>query len=185
MLWPRAKCFLVRRDRIQRRSNLTLDCRSSFAWKAQNPKVWVLIPRKDLVVRRRKASFSISLASSKVLISLILFTIYAHPLKFLTSSKKEIKKLTKYLFYNLFLNLLCVAAPLGSILELPAMSCLEIMASEGKDATSNKYWLNQTVNGKTELMFCDMNLGNGGWPVSFHSNQFPSKSIFRLFVLFC
>ena len=61
----------------------------------------------------------------------------------------------------------------------------KIMASEGKDATSNKYWLNQTVNGKTELMFCDMNLGNGGWPVSFHSNQFPSKSIFRLFVLFC
>ena len=65
------------------------------------------------------------------------------------------------------------------------MSCLEIMASEGKDARSNKYWLNLTVNGKTELMFCDMNLGNGDWPVSFHSNQFPSKSMFRLFVFFC
>ena len=144
-----------------------------------------MIPRKDLATKKTKTSFSISLASSKVLISLILFTIYAHPFKFLTSSKKEIKKLTKYLYYNFFLNLLCVAAPLGSILELPAMSCLAIMASEGKDATSNKYWLNQIVNGKTELMFCDMNLGNGGWPVSFHSNQFPSKSIFRLFVLFC
>ncbi|CAH3135072.1 unnamed protein product [Pocillopora meandrina] len=52
-------------------------------------------------------------------------------------------------------------APLGSILELPAMSCQEIKASEGKDSTSNKYWLNPTGNGETELMFCDMNLGTG------------------------
>ncbi|XP_066027940.1 uncharacterized protein [Pocillopora verrucosa] len=41
------------------------------------------------------------------------------------------------------------------------MSCQEIKASEGKDATSNKYWLNPTGNGKTELMFCDMNLRTG------------------------
>ena len=42
------------------------------------------------------------------------------------------------------------------------MSCQEIKASEGKDSTNNKYWLNPTGNGKTELMFCDMNLGTGG-----------------------
>ncbi|XP_027054015.1 adhesion G protein-coupled receptor E2-like, partial [Pocillopora damicornis] len=46
-------------------------------------------------------------------------------------------------------------------MELPAMSCQEIKASEGKDSTSNKYWLNPTGNGKTELMFCDMNFGTG------------------------
>ncbi|XP_022801504.1 fibrillin-3-like, partial [Stylophora pistillata] len=51
--------------------------------------------------------------------------------------------------------------PLGSIVELPALSCQEIKASEGKDAISNKYWLNPTGNGKTRLMYCDMNLGTG------------------------
>ncbi|XP_022808970.1 fibrillin-1-like [Stylophora pistillata] len=52
-------------------------------------------------------------------------------------------------------------APLGSILELPALSCQEIKASEGKDAISNKYWMNPTGNGKTQLMYCNMSLGTG------------------------
>ncbi|PFX18692.1 Fibrillin-2 [Stylophora pistillata] len=52
-------------------------------------------------------------------------------------------------------------APLGSILELPALSCQEIKASEGKDTISNKYWLNPTGNGKTQLMYCNMNLATG------------------------
>ena len=44
----------------------------------------------------------------------------------------------------------------------------------------------ENSSGMHFFMFeCDIKLGNGGWPVSFHSNQFPSKSIFRLFVLFC
>ncbi|PFX18701.1 RNA-directed DNA polymerase from mobile element jockey [Stylophora pistillata] len=51
------------------------------------------------------------------------------------------------------------SAPLGSILQLPALSCQEMKASEGKDAISNKYWLNPTGNGKTQLMYCDLNLG--------------------------
>ncbi|KAL9974938.1 hypothetical protein ACROYT_G012047 [Oculina patagonica] len=37
-------------------------------------------------------------------------------------------------------------APLGSIPELPAQSCHEIKASEGKDTISSKYWLDPTQN---------------------------------------
>ncbi|KAL9974478.1 hypothetical protein ACROYT_G011514 [Oculina patagonica] len=49
-------------------------------------------------------------------------------------------------------------APLGSIPELPAHSCQEIKASEGKDTISSKYWLDPTQNGTAVLVFCDMNL---------------------------
>ncbi|KAL9978444.1 hypothetical protein ACROYT_G015958 [Oculina patagonica] len=49
-------------------------------------------------------------------------------------------------------------APLGSIPELPAQSCHEIKASEGKDASSNKYWLDPTLTGVAVLVYCDMNL---------------------------
>ena len=51
-----------------------------------------------------------------------------------------------------------ITAPLGSILELPAQSCHEIKASEGKDTISNKYWLDPNGNGTAVLVYCDMNL---------------------------
>ncbi|KAL9974471.1 hypothetical protein ACROYT_G011505 [Oculina patagonica] len=49
-------------------------------------------------------------------------------------------------------------APLGSIPELPAQSCQEIKASEGKDTISSKYWLDPTGTGTAVLVYCDMNL---------------------------
>ncbi|XP_027043630.1 uncharacterized protein LOC113671585 [Pocillopora damicornis] len=49
-------------------------------------------------------------------------------------------------------------APLGSIPELPARSCHEIKASEGKDTVSNKYWLDPSGTGKAVLVYCDMYL---------------------------
>ncbi|XP_078367311.1 microfibril-associated glycoprotein 4-like [Oculina patagonica] len=49
-------------------------------------------------------------------------------------------------------------APLGSIPELPAWSCQEIKASEGKDTISSKYWLDPTGTGTAVLVYCDMNL---------------------------
>ena len=48
------------------------------------------------------------------------------------------------------------AAPLGSIPELPALSCHEIKASEGKHTISGKYWLDSTRKGKAKLIYCDM-----------------------------
>jgi len=49
-------------------------------------------------------------------------------------------------------------APLGSIPELPAHSCQEIKASEGKETVSSKYWLDPTGNGTAVLFCCDMTL---------------------------
>ncbi|KAL9974369.1 hypothetical protein ACROYT_G011393 [Oculina patagonica] len=49
-------------------------------------------------------------------------------------------------------------APLGSIPELPAQSCQEIKASEGKDTISSKYWLDPTGTGTAVWVYCDMNL---------------------------
>ena len=51
-----------------------------------------------------------------------------------------------------------ITAPLGSIPELPAQSCKEIKASEGKDTISSKYWLDLVGNGTAVLVYCDMNL---------------------------
>ncbi|CAH3141590.1 unnamed protein product [Pocillopora meandrina] len=51
-------------------------------------------------------------------------------------------------------------APLGSIPELPAISCLEIKASEGKKTISGKYWLDPTGTGKAILINCDMASGD-------------------------
>ena len=48
------------------------------------------------------------------------------------------------------------AAPLGSI---PAISCLEIKASEGKNTIRSKYWLDPTGTGKAILIDCDMASG--------------------------
>ncbi|PFX16148.1 Fibrillin-2, partial [Stylophora pistillata] len=50
------------------------------------------------------------------------------------------------------------AAPLGSIPELPARSCHEIKASEGKDIASSNYWLDPSGTGKALLVNCDMYL---------------------------
>ncbi|XP_066022870.1 uromodulin-like [Pocillopora verrucosa] len=47
-------------------------------------------------------------------------------------------------------------APLGSIPELPALSCHEIKASEGKYIISGMYWLDPTCKGKAKLIYCDM-----------------------------
>ena len=51
-----------------------------------------------------------------------------------------------------------IAAPLGSIRELPSLSCHEIKASEGKDSISKKYWLDPARTGKAALLYCDMKM---------------------------
>jgi len=51
-----------------------------------------------------------------------------------------------------------IKVPLGSIPELPAHSCQEIKASEGKGTISSKYWLDATANGTAVLAYCDMDL---------------------------
>ena len=54
---------------------------------------------------------------------------------------------TKLQCYLTFLFLV----PLGSVPELPAESCAEIKASEGKDAVSGNYWLDSIKPGKVVL----------------------------------
>ena len=61
--------------------------------------------------------------------------------------------------FCIVLFLLLIKAPLGSIPELPAQSCQEIKASEGKDTISGKYWLDPARSGTTVLVYCDGNLG--------------------------
>ena len=46
------------------------------------------------------------------------------------------------------------SVPLGSIAELPAISCHEIEASEGKYNINNKYWLDSSLTGQAELVDC-------------------------------
>ena len=46
------------------------------------------------------------------------------------------------------------SVPLGSIPELPAISCREIEASEGKYNISNKHWLDSSYTGQVELVDC-------------------------------
>lgn len=46
--------------------------------------------------------------------------------------------------------------PVGSIPELPAESCKEIKASEGRQAVSDKYWFDSLIPGKVILAHCDM-----------------------------
>ena len=46
------------------------------------------------------------------------------------------------------------SVPLGSIPELPAISCREIEASEGKYDISNKHWLDSSLTGQAELVDC-------------------------------
>lgn len=51
-----------------------------------------------------------------------------------------------------------IPAPLGSIPELPALSCREIKLSEGQDSLSKTYWLDPTGIGKAVLVYCDMKM---------------------------
>ena len=53
------------------------------------------------------------------------------------------------------------ASPLGSILKLPPIACLEIKASEGENTISGKYWLDPTGTGEAILINCDMATGVG------------------------
>jgi len=45
---------------------------------------------------------------------------------------------------------------LGSISELPAETCKEIKASQGRQAVSGKYWFDSIIPGETVLAYCDM-----------------------------
>ena len=74
---------------------------------------------------------------------------------FVVGSEKQWKKLFR-LKHNKTNNHTFIAAPLGSISDLPALSCREIKASEGKDTISGKYWLDPTSSGKAVLIYCDM-----------------------------
>ena len=91
--------------------------------------------------------------------SLVLFTFY----------------LPSALANTLFSKFLPVPAPLGSIPGLPARSCQEITASEGKDTASNNYWLDPSGTGKADLVYCDMDLE--GW------SHLPRCSFLSLFEL--
>ena len=51
--------------------------------------------------------------------------------------------------------LFCHAAPLGSILELPAESCSEIKASEGNEMVNGDYWIYSDGNGQKFLARCE------------------------------
>ena len=52
------------------------------------------------------------------------------------------------------------AVPLGSTREVPAVSCLEIKASEGASAVSGNYWLDSSKPGQVVLVYCDMSTGS-------------------------
>ena len=55
-----------------------------------------------------------------------------------------------------------ISVPLGSIPELPAVSCQEIKASEGIDTIGNKYWLDSNDTGKASFVYCsNMSLEGG------------------------
>ncbi|XP_078363899.1 EGF-like repeat and discoidin I-like domain-containing protein 3 [Oculina patagonica] len=68
-------------------------------------------------------------------------------------------------------------APLGSIPELPAQSCQEIKASEGKDTISSKYWLDPAGNGTAVLVYCDMNLAVCTIPLGMESGVILDSQI--------
>ena len=58
------------------------------------------------------------------------------------------------------------ATPLGSIPELPALSCQEIKASEGNGSISGNFWLDPTGTGKAVLIDCDMITGGRSYQFS-------------------
>lgn len=54
-----------------------------------------------------------------------------------------------------YIRRLAGRVPLGSIPELPAQSCHEIRASEGRETKGNKYWIDQAGNGTARLGSCE------------------------------
>ena len=71
------------------------------------------------------------------------------------SDKAEGLTLSKPLQRNFFSKTpFNFSVPLGSIPELPAVSCQEIQASEGKYNISNKYWLDTRSTGQAEMVDC-------------------------------
>lgn len=58
-------------------------------------------------------------------------------------------------------SFICFAVQLGSIPELPAISCKEIKASDGERGVSGNYWFDSVIPGKTILLYCDMDIV--GW----------------------
>ncbi|KAL9974944.1 hypothetical protein ACROYT_G012055 [Oculina patagonica] len=67
--------------------------------------------------------------------------------------------------------------PLGSIPKLPAQSCQEIKASEGKDTISSKYWLDPTGTGTAVLVYCEMNLEACSVPLGLESGAILDSQI--------
>ena len=55
-------------------------------------------------------------------------------------------------------SLISITASLGSIPELPAVSCQEIIASESKAVISKQYWLDLGGSEKAVLVYCDMGM---------------------------
>ncbi|CAH3135319.1 unnamed protein product, partial [Pocillopora meandrina] len=68
--------------------------------------------------------------------------------------------------------------PLGSIRELPAESCKEIMASEGEQAVNANYWLDSTRSGNSILARCDMKTKVADYCVK-HQCQNDAKCVNR------
>ena len=64
-------------------------------------------------------------------------------------------------FYHICIHyfyIIYLLVPVGSIPELPAESCKEIKASEGRQAVSGKYWFDSLQPGKVILAHCDMEM---------------------------
>ncbi|KAL9989354.1 hypothetical protein ACROYT_G003895 [Oculina patagonica] len=49
--------------------------------------------------------------------------------------------------------------PIGSVPEVPAVSCLEIKAIEGEEAVSGDYWLDRNRTGKAIQIYCHIGKG--------------------------
>ena len=71
----------------------------------------------------------------------------------------DLKALKFAFLYSSLVGLKCLSpVPLGSIPELPADSCEEILASEGEKAVSGRYWLDFNRSGNYLLTHCNMGM---------------------------
>ena len=71
----------------------------------------------------------------------------------------DLKALKFAFLYSSLVGLKCLSpVPLGSIPELPADSCEEILASEGEKAVSGSYWLDFNRSGNSLLTHCNMGM---------------------------
>ena len=52
-----------------------------------------------------------------------------------------------------------LSVPLGSTPEVPAMSCLEVKASEGEEAVNGYYWLDRHNSGEAIQIYCHIGKG--------------------------